>query len=156
SLPAAPAAELFQIVAAHQPDEIELGKTPLQGLHGVDCVDRVKRLFQRTHMDARFMRRDLPGALKPRRQGCHAGAILEWIAGADQPPDGIEMQAFERRLADIEMSGMGGIEGTAQKADAKTVSRRTGRNNPAHGKTIKRLPSWPRLARAAHHIFEGG
>src|ERR1700761_3787125 len=92
-LPPPPAAELCQIVASHQPDELDFGKAPLQRRDRVDGVTGAKTLFQAAHMNAGMVCRHRPRGFQARREWRHAGFVLQRISGTDQPPDGIELPA---------------------------------------------------------------
>ena len=64
------------------------------------------------------MVRDGPGAGQPLRQRCHPTRRLQRITGGDQQPYLIQPQSREGEARDVQMPGMGGIEGTAEQADS--------------------------------------
>ena len=64
------------------------------------------------------MVRDGAGAGQALCQGRHAARRLQGIAGGDQQPYLIQPQSREGEARDVQMPGMGGIEGTAEQADS--------------------------------------
>src|SRR5581483_7572003 len=56
--------------------------------------------------------------------------VLERIAGRDQPPDAVELQALDREQADGAVSEMRRVEGAAEQPDTHTVG--VGRKNPGN------------------------
>ena len=115
--PAPPAVELTQIVGAHQPDEAHMrraARQPEQSVVGVALADVG---LDAGDDDAR-MGGDAAGlrhAFGERRQ---IGRPFQRIAGRRQPPDRVEPQAFQRDQAQQPMAGVGGIERTAEQANA--------------------------------------
>src|SRR5947209_5081110 len=54
----------------------------------------------------------------------------------DQPPDLVEIEAFERQRADVQMAAMGRVERAAQEPDAAVLpGRRPGFGLSAQGRT---------------------
>ncbi len=89
--PIAPFVKIWQAVASKQPDEPVLGMPPLELNHGVDRKPCPSARFEITDFD--------PRSARQRPSGTHAcferrhvyGALLQRIAGRDQPPDFVEL-----------------------------------------------------------------
>lgn len=138
--PTVPAADLSEVVGAHQPDEVGARKAPAQLAEGVGGEARAEPRLEIGDLDARMARQG-PGALEAVAKRCHAFDRLQRILRRDQPPDLVEVETLQRLEADMVMAGMGGIEGAAQQADApgapvgergwKREARRQGRTCPS-------------------------
>jgi len=127
TLPRTPTRELFQIVAAHKPDESRLGKVAFERRHGVDRIARAQIFF-----DVGDTNKGRLGGTA-RTSQAHLKCVWLWlqrISRRDQPPDVIELERPMRYFADVEVTMMGGIETSAQKADAQPVSDGAGRFDP--------------------------
>lgn len=124
--PVAPAVELGQIVAAHQPDKFLVGIAPAQRLQGIDREHSAKIAFDRSRHDRRA-----PGQAERRlqagRKRSHPGFGLKRIARRNQPPHRIKVECLPREQADPPMPAMGRIEAATQQTDALWV--------PAQGRT---------------------
>src|ERR1700741_2351284 len=126
--PTLPARDLNQIVAAHQPDEMNLGKVLFQNRDGIGGVGRAQRGFKIADDDERLARRLARGAdalFEPR----HALAWLQGILRRHQPPYVVEPELLQRKLARVHVAFMGGIERSAQEADAHPIGNGPGRND---------------------------
>jgi len=64
----------------------------------------------------RMVRQQCPTSLQTHFHRCRDFA-LQWIAGADQPPDPIKSEAIERLAGYMNMSGMRRIERSPEKTD---------------------------------------
>jgi hypothetical protein len=113
-----PAGELGKVVRSHDPDESRAGKAAAELGQGVRRPAGAERGFD--------PRRDQAASVgKARRggeafgEGRHVGAALQRIAGRDHEPDLIEPQGAARRLRDVEMAFMRGVEAAAEQADAE-------------------------------------
>src|SRR6185312_4787766 len=104
-LPAAPAAEDLEIVAAHQPGEIELWEAALQRLERIDGVLRAQSALDVHHDDARVARYR-PGVNDAVGERSQPGAAFERILRRHQPPHVVEAEALERDFTDVPMTFM--------------------------------------------------
>lgn len=115
--PVAPAVQLGQVVAAHQPDKVDIRETPSQCAQRIDRVNGAQLAFDRGWHD-RGTTRHAQGRSEPRRKRSHARPGLQGIAGRDQPPDRIEPKRVARKQADPPMPAMGRIEAATQQPNA--------------------------------------
>ena len=112
--------ELGEVIATHQPDKTDIGKTAFQRFKRVDGITRAKHAFDIERNNARMARNviRLTQSIPQRRQ---TGVALKRIFRRHQPPDIVQLQAFQRHKADVQVTMMRRIEGTAQKTNAQTA-----------------------------------
>ena len=142
--PAVPARHLHQVVGAHQPDEADAREAAFQRHQGIGGEPGAEAAFHVGDPDRRVAD-DRPRALHPFVQRQQGTAVLQRILRADQPPDLVQVQAFDRRQADEAVSLVRRVERSAEQADgaAAAVSRRgqgafadqIGARRRAHGQT---------------------
>ena len=104
----------------------------LEPFYGVIGISRLNDSFETGHIDARMMRQRAGGgdALADRPE---PAAVLERIAGRDQPPDTIELEPLESEQAGAEMRQMRRVEGAAEQADLHAGRVRRQHALSAHG-----------------------
>lgn len=117
SAPVAPAVQLGQVVAPHQPDEVDIGVAPAQGPQRIDGENGAEFLLNRRWHDRRKPRL-LYGRGQARGKRCHACLGLERVARRDQPPHCIKPQRLAGEQADSPVPAMRRVEASAQQADA--------------------------------------
>ena len=127
--PIAPEMETFEIIASHQPDKPDLRKSLSQRLYGIQGVTRTQLPLDIADDQARIAG-DVFRRGKALGEIAHGRSAFQRIAGADQPPDIIQLQPAQRRETDIEMAAMGGIEGAAEQPDLEAVCYRPRRPDP--------------------------
>ena len=77
-------------------------------------------MLQIAHLDTAIVDQP-PGGLHPGLEIRHAGDRLERILRRHQPPQGVEAEAVERPMADMEMAPVGRVERAPEEADAAAV-----------------------------------
>lgn len=114
--PVFPAVELGEIVGPHNPYKPSFRIAPDKLFQRVDGVSRAQFALYGCRPNARAPRH-FPGRFQSRLQRRHIlGAVFQWVAGRNQPPDLVQPQRIEREQADPPMSAMGRVERTAEKA----------------------------------------
>src|ERR1700761_5015723 len=97
--------ELREIVSAHDPDQAHTGSPATQICNRVDGIAGSNDSFETTDVDTGIVSH-LARGLDALVQVVQAAMILERITRGHQPPDTIEVQAFEREQADGAMCRM--------------------------------------------------
>ena len=120
-VPAAPLGELDQVVGAHQPDEAGAGEQAVQMGEGVGGVTGAEAVFEVGGDDASAVGEGSRGG-KPGGEGGHAGDGLQGVSRGDQQPDLVEAESAAGHAGDVEMAGMGGVEGAAEQADGDAAA----------------------------------
>ena len=121
-LPILPMVEVFEAVAAHDPDKLRVRAMRAQQFYQVDCIGQMRVGFDIADLHGAVARgHDLHGG--------EAGLILtrwglERIARRWKPPDLIKAKMFQRRLSDVHMAGVRGIKAAAKQANLLASSRR--------------------------------
>lgn len=115
-LPFVPTPEFMGDLGTRQPDKIGIGKMLLQSRDCVMCPDCSKRGLNIRNENARMNNQlaALTGALVNARKTDFG---FEGITGSNKPPYRIKPEIFHRDFGIMNMSGMRGIKGTAQKTD---------------------------------------
>ena len=117
--PMPPTRQLLQIIRPHQPDEAGMGEAHAELAQGIDGVAGAKSGFD-IGGDYVAAIAEGAGAGQPVGQRAHAFRRFERVARGDQQPDLIQPQAAFGHGGDVQMAGMGGVEGPAEQADAQT------------------------------------
>src|ERR1700758_2687983 len=115
--------ELAKVVGAHDPNEIDAGRS---------APEPPKRIIGKVRVDLRLdVAYDDPGPNVEPARGLHArlerrepGQRLQWISGRHQPPDAVELETAQRKPRDERMPLVRRIERPAEEANAH--SRRKG------------------------------
>src|SRR6185437_15125357 len=116
--PIAPFVKIWQGVASKQPDETVLRIAPLQPPDRVDGEAGALANLEIADPDPRPARHVL-GRGQARLERRHVGrALLQRIAGRDQPPDLVEAERAHRLEADVPMPAMRRVERAAEETDA--------------------------------------
>lgn len=115
--PLSPTMELGQAVSAHDPNEPRSWPAR-EHERQCPCGKRAPELgFEGGNRDARISG-DSAAKSEPLVERQQVAVGLERIAGCDNPPDAIKMQALQRDLADEPVRSMRRIEGPAEQPDA--------------------------------------
>ena len=109
-LPMAPTVERHKIITSHQPHETQRRKPLLQSRDRIDRVPRVDLRFDIGHANTRRMSCDPARACKALVQRSHSMDGFQRILRRHKPPDIIETKAFQRDIADMQMTFMRRIE----------------------------------------------
>lgn len=115
-LPALPPVNGSEIVCPHEPDEADAWLTALQAGDGIDCKARSKVFLEARDGHAIILGK---GACpnQPVMEWQHVGVEFEWIAGAHEPPYVIETETPPGKMTDKEVTFVGRIERSPEKAD---------------------------------------
>ena len=92
--------------------------------------------------------RQKPRTGQTRRQWRHARTGLQWITGRDHQPHLVQPKRPHGMARDMDMPGMGRVEGPAQKANAAAAA--IAKAGWVHAKTINRSGAkvnWPSMPR---------
>ena len=120
--PAQPFMELHEIVCAHQPDEavlwVSVGERPerVAGVAGACLALEIRQADRRA-------RRHRLGRGEAGLERGHVAALLERIAGRDQPPHLVQCQRPGSEQADAPMPAMRGIEAAAKQSGEAGLRR---------------------------------
>src|SRR5690349_21708288 len=126
--PVLPAMELREIVCAHDPYEAHTRDAAAQMRDRVDSVARSDDRFETRDVDARILG-DVARRTRALGQSMQSVVILQRIAGTEQPPHAVQLEALQREQTDGTMRRMRRIEGAAKQADAHAVGvERDGRS----------------------------
>src|SRR4029079_13166927 len=111
--PIAPQVKIWQGVASEQPDEAMRGVATLQEPHRIDSETGALTLLEIANPDSGTAR----GAARrsePRLERRHVlRALLQRVAGRDQPPHLVEAERAYRFEADVAVSPVRGVERAA-------------------------------------------
>jgi len=140
-LPTPPAADLRQIVGAHQPDETGARKAPLQRVQRVGGIAGAEPRLDIGHLDA-LVGHHRGGGRHPIGERRHAADRFQRVLRRDQPPDLVEPEPSQRLAADVQMAVMGGVERAAEQPDAAPppVAERGGEREETA--SLCRFPPW--------------
>ena len=131
--PVAPPVELRQIVRAHQPYEPAAGVAADEPAQRVGGKARAELAFYGGDADRGAARPRSRGS-KARGEGRHVGsAVLQRVAGGDEPPHLVEAECMGGVQADRAVAAVRGIERAAEKAGG-------GQNLPAQSSRWWRTP----------------
>ena len=129
--PRAPLVKLWQNVLTYDPDETETRVSTSQLRQRIDGEAGAGAALEIEH----------PNWSPRRHRSCGGKARLDWrhvggrglqrIARGDQPPHFVEPQGVERAKADPPVPAMRGIEGAAEKPDARHERARLARSRRA-------------------------
>lgn len=142
--PALPSRQILKIIRPHQPDEIDMGKKPVQAPERHPGIARAELCLDRGGNDAAAIG-DCLGGGQPFGERRHAPRWFQRIAGRYHQPDLIEREAAAGELRDVTMTFMGRIEGPAQNTDAHAppvAMLRHGVPLTPHGK-LNQGRTWP-------------
>ena len=109
--------ESSEVVGAHEPDEADPGMAadePGQRVISVACVDGG---FEACDVDA-GMAGEGAGGVHPLGNGRQKSVVFQRVTRRHEPPDAIQLEAFEGDETDEQMGLMGRVERAADEADA--------------------------------------
>ena len=114
--PLLPAMKTPQVVGAHDPDESDARAAFHQPGYRIVGVSRLNDSFETRNVDAGMTRE---GARRgdSGRQRCQAARVLEGISGRNEPPDAVELEAFQGKKRCAEMSLVRRVESSTKQAD---------------------------------------
>lgn len=139
--PVLPARQLGQVVGAHEPHEPDVGEQAAQRAERVEGVARAEFGLEGGGDDASAIG-DTAGAGEAVGKAFHARPRFQRVAGRDQKPDLVEFEPAARERGDMEVAGMGRVEGAAEEADAQPAPIAPARDRVTRIFVIQRR-TWP-------------
>jgi hypothetical protein len=133
-VPMLPVADLRQVVSTHQPYETPAREDSLQFLYCIHRVSGAERRFEVENPDPRIGA-DAPRGGDARLERRHAALRLQRILRRNKPPHLVEPEPLQRFEADVQVTGMGGIEGAAEQPDSLRRQSPERRTRQAQGRT---------------------
>lgn len=118
--PCAPTVKAREIIRPHEPHELMAGVVRLEVRDGIDGIAQAHPLLDIEDADA-WVTGDRLGARETLRIISKFMLGFKGIMRAHQPPDFIKLQALQCLARDVQMPGMGGVEGTTQQTNATST-----------------------------------
>ena len=115
--PLLPAMKTPQIVRAHDPDESDARAACPQPRYRIVGVSRLNDSFETRYIDAR-MAGEGARRCDPVEQWRKAARVLERISRCDEPPNAVELEAFQGQESGGEVGLMWRIKSSTEQADS--------------------------------------